>query len=87
MLLVKDGFSLFGLDIKFYGVIIALGMLIAILVVCKNCKTRDLKADDIFLLALYVLPLAIIGARLYYVLFADHSFSSFWEVFDIRSGG
>lgn len=87
MLLVADGFSLFGLDIKFYGLIIAIGMLIAIFVVCKLCKNRGLKNDDIFLVALYALPLAIIGARLYFVLFSGHQFASFWEILDIRSGG
>ena len=86
MLLVVDGFSLFGLNIKFYGLIIALGMLLGIFVVCKLCKYRNLKSDDIFLLALYVLPLSIIGARLYYVIFTDNSFT-FWQVFEIWNGG
>lgn len=86
MNLVIDGFNLFGLNIKFYGLIIAIGMLIAIFVVCKICKKRDLKSDDIFLLALYVLPLSIIGARIYFVLFSDNAYS-FVDIFKIWEGG
>lgn len=85
-MLVIDGFSLFGINIKFYGLIIALGMVLAIFVVCKICKYRNLKTDDIIIVALYILPLSIIGARLYYVLFSEHSYT-FWEIFKIWEGG
>ena len=86
MFLVSKGFSFLGLNINFYGLIIAIGMIIAIMVVCKICKFRNLKPDDIYIIALYVLPLSIIGARLYFVAFSEHSFT-FWEVFKIWEGG
>lgn len=85
-MILSDGFSLFGLEIKFYGLIIAIGMLVAIMVVCKIAKHRGLKSDDIYVIALYAIPLAIIGARIYYVLFSDNTFT-FWEVFQIWKGG
>lgn len=83
---IIDGFSLFGLEIKFYGVIIAIGMLIGIIIASHNTKYRNLKTDDIYILALMVLPLSVIGARVYYCIFDAKSFS-FAEFFDIRSGG
>ncbi len=86
MKLVIDGFSIFGLEIKFYGIIIALAMVLGVYVACKLAKYRNLKSDDIILLALYVLPLSIIGARLYYVIFSGHSYA-FWEIFEIWNGG
>lgn len=86
MLNVVSGFNLFGLEIKFYGILIALGMLIGIIVAVYNTKFRDLKPEDIYTVALYALPLAIVGARLYYVLFSGETFS-FWEVFAIWKGG
>lgn len=86
MNLVVDGFSIFGLEIKFYGLLIALGMVLGVFVACKLAKYRNLKSDDIILLALYVLPLAVIGARLYYVIFSEHSYT-FWEIFEIWNGG
>lgn len=81
-----NGINLFGFEIKFYGIIIALGMLLGILIAAKNTKFRNLSADDVYTLALYALPLAIIGARLFYVAFSGHTYT-FAEIFDIRSGG
>lgn len=86
MKLVIDGFSIFGLEIKFYGILIAIGMVLGVFVACKLAKYRKLRSDDIIVLALYVLPLAIVGARLYYVAFSEHSYT-FWEVFQIWNGG
>ena len=75
MINIVNGFTIFGLNIKFYGITMATAMFVGIILACKNAKQRDLKSDDIFALALYVLPLAVIGARLLYVLGADHSYS------------
>lgn len=86
MLNLIDGFRLFGYEIKFYGIIIALGMLVGVLIAAKNTKWRNLKPDDIYTLALYVLPLAIVGARLYYVAFSGYQYT-FEEILDLRSGG
>ncbi len=79
-------FLFFGLSITYYGFIIAIGMAVGVLIACKNAKFRGLKSEDLILGACYVLPLAIIGARLYYVIFADHDFS-FGEIFAIWDGG
>ena len=35
---IKDGFTIFGFEIKFYGVIIALGFVLAFLVISKEAK-------------------------------------------------
>lgn len=83
---MNPGFSIFGLHIAWYGVIIAVGMIIAIFIAIKNAKQRGLKKDDILNIALIVIPLSIIGARLYYVLFFDHTYT-FWEIFQIWNGG
>lgn len=80
-------FTIFGLNIAYYGLIIAIGMGIGVYVACKNAKYRGLKTDDLIIVACYVLPLSIIGARIYYVLFSLDSFNSFWEVFEIWHGG
>ena len=80
-----DGFSLFGHPIKFYGVIMATAMLIGVLLACKLAKKKNVKSDDIFLLALIVLPCSIVGARLYYCIFEGGY--SFIELFQIWKGG
>lgn len=81
-----DGFTIFGFTIKFYGIIMALAMLVGVLLACKNAKHRNLTSDNIFTLALFILPLALIGARLFYVLGANHIYT-FWEVFKVWEGG
>lgn len=79
-------FLFFGLQISYYGFIIACGMAIGVFLACKTAKHRGLKTDDIIILALYVLPLSILGARTYYVIFSGESFT-FWEFFQIWKGG
>lgn len=81
-----SGFSIFGFPIKFYGIIMASAMLIGVFLACRLAKKRNIKSDDIMLLALIVLPCAVVGARLYYCFFYEYQYS-FWELFDIRSGG
>lgn len=86
MINLVNGFTIFGLNVKFYGITMATAMLVGIILACKNSSQRNMKSDDIFALALYILPLAVIGARLFFVLGADHAYS-FAEIFKIWEGG
>ncbi len=62
-------FSIFGKEIYLYGVIIALGFLIAIVYCVKvACPRFGLASDDMYDMLLAAVPLGIIGARLYYCL-------------------
>ena len=70
-----DSFYIGSLEIKFYGVIMALSMLFGVLLACKLAKKHGIKSDDIFLLALIVLPCAVVGARLYYCIFYEESYT------------
>lgn len=87
MLNVISGFNIGSLRIEFYGLIMALAMILGVFVACLNAKKRGLQSNDILILACYVLPLAVIGARIYYVIFSPDSFTSFWQVFEIWKGG
>ena len=62
-------FTVFGKTIYFYGVLIALGFLLAILFCGKKSAEFGIKADDFYDLMLWLIPLSIVGARLYFVLF------------------
>ena len=64
----------------------AFAMLVGVLLSCKLCKKKNIKSDDIVMLALFVLPCAVIGARLYYCLFYEESYT-FLELFNLRQGG
>ena len=81
-----DGFSIAGLEIKFYGIIMAVSMLIGVMLACKLAKKKGIKSDDIFMLALIILPCAVVGARLYYCFFYEYNYT-FWGLFNIKQGG
>ncbi len=87
MLCLIDGFTIFGLEIKFYGVIMAIAMAVGVFLAYNNAKARGLKADDVFILALYLLPFGIIGARMFSFFSEMHLYSNFWQIFDLRTGG
>ncbi len=87
VLSIPSGFNLFGLRINFYGIISALSYLLGVILVAKFAKKRGFKIEDILLLAIYVIPLCVIGARIYYVLFRLDSYTNFWDIFKIWEGG
>ena len=63
------GFSLGSLNVNFYGVIIALGLMLAVLYGWKRAKQFGIKEDDLTDGVLWVVPFAILCARLYYCAF------------------
>ncbi len=73
--------------VYWYALIILTGFLLALLFVLKTCKKRGVNYESVWDIALYGLIFGIIGARIYYVLFALDEFSSFGEVFEIWNGG
>ena len=69
------GFSLFGLDIRFYGIIIALGLILAVVYGLKRKSQFGLSEDDILDGVLGIVPFAIICARAYYCAFSWEQFA------------
>ena len=62
-------FTVFGRTIYFYGVLIAAGFIFALLFCSHISKRFGIDADDFCDLMLWLIPLSIVGARLYFVLF------------------
>lgn len=63
------GFSIGPLDIHWYGVLIALGMLLAVVYACRRSKSFGLKDNDLIDGVLCIVPFAVICARIYYCIF------------------
>ncbi len=84
-LLVSKSFSLFGKEISYYGLIISIAMLLGVVVALYIVKRKGYSKDMPINLALYALPCAIVGARVYYCIF--HGVSNFWQIFKIWEGG
>ena len=68
------GFELFGFSIRFYGIVIALGLLLAVIYGLKRRKQFGLKEDDILDGVLWIVPFAILCARAYYCIFSWNEF-------------
>lgn len=62
-------FSLGPIDVRWYGVIIATGIVLAFIVAQREMVKRGFHPDFLTDLLIWAVPLAILGARLYYVLF------------------
>ena len=63
------------LTIHFYGLIIALGLVLAVMYCCRRSKEFGIKEDDLLDGVLWVTPFAIVCARAYYCAFAWHEFA------------
>jgi len=83
-------FQLFGRDISiyWYGVLIAFAFLIGMLLSMRQAKAYQLDPDHISEMFLLIIPLALVGARLFYVAFAWSEFAENpMRIFDTRTGG
>ena len=80
--------NVFGFEIAYYGIVIALGILAGIMIAALEAKRSGQNPENYFDLALYAVIFSIIGARIYYVVFAwDMYKDDLLSVFNIREGG
>ncbi len=81
-------FEIFGLEIKWYGIFIASGVLLGTLLALKEAKRLKLSQEALLDLLIWEIPLALVGARLYYVIFSwDMYKNNPMEILNIRNGG
>ena len=82
------GLEIGSFNIYFYGMIIALGMVLAVFYASRRNKEFGIKEDDLLDAVLWVTPFAIICARAYYCVFSWESYAANpLGVFNIREGG
>ena len=84
----RVAFRLFGLEIYWYAIIIVSAVILAMWLASREAVRVGLKADDVTDFMLVGLPLALIGARLYYILFdLEPYLQDPIQIFNVRSGG
>ena len=85
----KIAFTLFGkFDVRWYGLIITLGIMFAVAyVIFRGKKNEHVIMDDIIDIALLTVILGIIGARAYYVLTTLDQYETFMDAIAIWNGG
>lgn len=77
------------LTIYWYGVIIATGAFLGLWLATRESERLGLKKDVFVDLLVYALPIAILSARLYYVIFEWEQYQEgpWWRIFAIWEGG
>lgn len=84
----RVAFNLLGIPIYWYALIIVSGIIIAMWLSSREAVRVGLKSEDVTDFMLWGLPLSIIGARLYYILFdLPQYIADPIQIFNIRSGG
>ncbi len=85
---VPKSFSVFGFEIAFYGLLIGTGVLAGILMAVYMAKRSGQNPDLYWDFAIYAVIFSIIGARIYYVIFAwDYYKDNLLNIFNTRQGG
>jgi prolipoprotein diacylglyceryl transferase len=76
------------LQLRAYGLMIALGVIVAVKVASARWEKRGGHAEDISAIATWAVPAGLIGARLYHVATDYQRFQGHWlQVFAIWKGG
>lgn len=85
---VGKSIDVFGFSIAYYGIIIAAGMMAAMLICTRLVKKAGLDEDSFFNTAILGIVLSVLGARIYYVFFSwDQYKDNLLDIFNIREGG
>jgi len=81
-------FSIGPIDIRWYGILITTGIILAFIVVQKEMVKRGMHPDFLTDLLIWAVPLSIISARIYYVIFSWETYKDHpVDVFKIWEGG
>lgn len=83
----RVAFTLFGMPVYWYGILIASGLLLALLFAFWKARSYGIDADRMVDVIFASTIAAIIGGRAYYVATAPFEYQSIWEMIDIRLGG
>jgi phosphatidylglycerol:prolipoprotein diacylglycerol transferase len=84
----RVAFSLFGINIHWYGLIIAFGLAVGLFLGVREAKRRGYRSEMILDFLLIAIPLCIICARLYYVIFTWSEYSGDpLSIFAVWKGG
>lgn len=81
-------FTLGPLSIRWYGIIMTSAFIFGVLLAQRHARKFNIDPEHILNMAMYIIPLAIIGARTYYVIFEWENYRhNLFEAFAIWHGG
>ncbi|MBR6473367.1 MAG: prolipoprotein diacylglyceryl transferase [Firmicutes bacterium] len=81
-------FTIFGIDIMWYGVLIGLAFIVATIISMKRAPKLGIKPDSFLDVIIWLIPSSLIGARAYYVIFNWSYFAGdIKQILNVRAGG
>ena len=81
-------FEIFGISVRWYGILISLGMLLGTVIAVKESRRIGFDEEKLIDLLILAIPLAVIGARIYYVIFNWQYYKGdILKIINIRGGG
>ena len=83
----RVAFTIGSINIYWYGVLIALGIVLAILFAFRHCTEFGIDGDGLTDVVVVGVIMGILSARAYYVAMAPFSYDSIWDMLSIRDGG
>lgn len=84
----KIAIQIGNIKIYWYAILMVLSFLIALIIYKKEDGKYGIKFQDVLTLSIYVIPISIISARIYYVLFnLSYYIKNPIQIFNIHSGG
>lgn len=83
----RVAFSLGGLDVYWYGIILALGLLAGMAFAFHYAVDFGIDSDRLVDVMVIGTVCGVACARIYYVAFAPFKYNSLWEMIDLRDGG
>lgn len=83
----RVAFTVGGMNIYWYGVIIATGFALALVFAFSNCKRFGINSDRMIDVIILSTIMSVICGRLYYIIFSPYDYNSLWEIINMRDGG
>ena len=81
-------FEMFGIPVRWYGVFISTALVLGTILALREARRVGFDEEDLIDLLLFAVPISIIGARMYYVIFSwDYYKGDFMKMINIRGGG
>lgn len=83
----RVAFTIGGVNIYWYGVVIAVGIVLAMAFALRHCTEFGIDGDAMVDVIVVGVVLGILSARAYYVAMSPYAYDSIWEILSLRDGG
>ena len=80
-------FHILGVPIYWYGVLIGLGMMLAVAFALSQAKSFGIDPNRMIDVIIIGVVCGVLGARIYYIIFSDGVYNTLYSFFNLRGGG